>query len=173
MQSILVSYASKHGSTQEIAETIATTFRKHQFEVDLLPANAVESLDKYQAVIFGSAVYAGAWTDEAMAFLKRFDVALEMRPVFFFSSGPTGKGEASAILQGWKYPEAIQAYLARIKPEEIVLFHGKLELETLPLVQRWLIKAMKAPLGDFRQWAEIQAWAENIVQQLSHQVEHL
>lgn len=168
MQTILVSYASKYGSTEQIAQAIATTLRKAHLDVHILPANAVDSLDAFSAVVFGSAVYVGAWTEDAMAFLKRFDVPLQMRPVWLFSSGPTGEGQASAILQGWKYPEALQAYIDRISPQDVRLFHGKLELEKLSWVQRWLVKAIKAPVGDYRQWAEIEAWAESITQELQH-----
>ena len=166
MERILLSYASKHGSTEQIAQYLAENLRKHSFEVHVVPAKAVESLDGYAAVILGSAVYVGNWTDEAMAFLKRFDSALAKLPVYFFSTGPTGEGDPAELLQGWQYPEAIQSYVDHIRPESIALFHGKLELNSLPLIQRLMVKAIKAPVGDYRKWDAIQAWAETIAQTL-------
>jgi menaquinone-dependent protoporphyrinogen oxidase len=168
MKTILVCYASKHGSTEEIAQTIAKCLQKHNFEVRLSPVNEVDSLNDYDAVILGSAVYVGAWTDDAMAFLKRFDAWMQRMPVWFFSSGPTGEGNPSELLQGWKYPEALQAYLERIRPRDVKLFHGKLEVSKLSWLQRLMITGIKAPIGDFRRWDEIQAWAENIAQSLYH-----
>lgn len=168
MKSVLVCHASKHGSTEEIAKTIAKTLQKHNFEVHVADVEAVDSLNDYDAVVLGSAVYIGNWTGEAMAFLKRFDSALQRLPVWFFSSGPTGEGNPSELLQNWKHPEALETYIERIRPRSIKLFHGKLELEQLSWVQRLMVTAIKAPIGDYRQWAEIQAWAENIAQSLYH-----
>jgi menaquinone-dependent protoporphyrinogen oxidase len=171
METILVSYASKQGSTEQIAQVLANILRKHDFEVHVLPANAVDSLNDYCAVVFGSAVYLASWTEDAMAFLKRFDLALQRQPVWLFSSGPTGEGDPSTILQGWKYPEAFQAYINHIRPIDIKLFHGKLELGSLSWVQRWLVKTIKAPVGDYRQWTEIEAWAETIAQKLHRDIQ--
>jgi menaquinone-dependent protoporphyrinogen oxidase len=168
MQYILVAYSSKHGATEEIAHVIARNLQKHGFETKLLPVSAVDSLNDYDAVILGSAVYLGAWTDDAMDFLKRFDTALQRTHVWFFSSGPTGEGNPSELLQGWEYPEALQAHIDRIRPQEIKLFHGKLETDNLSWAQRLMVKVVKAPIGDYRQWDEIQAWAENIAQSLHH-----
>ena len=61
MAHILVAYASKRGSTGEIAESIADVLRQSKLEVDCKPAGEVESLDCHDGVVLGSAVYMKRW----------------------------------------------------------------------------------------------------------------
>ncbi len=166
---VLVAYATKYGATKEIAERIGRVLREAGIQVDVLPANRVGDLTPYQAVVLGSAVYAGQWRKEAAAFLTSQEKGLAERPVWLFSSGPTGEGDPVELTKGWRFPQALQPIAERIQPRDIALFHGVLDLSRMNLFERLIIKAMKAPLGDFRDWTAISAWATTIAETLSAQ----
>lgn len=87
---ILVAYSSKRGSTAEIAETIAATLRREGLDVCLEPVGAVDNLDRFDAVVLGSAVYMKRWRGDAKHFLKKHRKALRQKPLWVFSSGPVG-----------------------------------------------------------------------------------
>jgi len=87
---VLVAYASKRGSTAEIAETVAATLRREGLGVCLERCEAVQSLDNYDAVVLGSAVYMKRWQGDARHFLKKHRKALKQMPFWVFSSGPVG-----------------------------------------------------------------------------------
>lgn len=163
---VLVAYATKHGATAEIAERIAQVLRAAGLTVAVAEANATTDLASYDAVVLGSAVYAGAWRKEAVAFLEAQAEALRQRPVWMFSSGPTGEGDPVALLKGWRFPEAQRPFLERIRPRDVVLFHGELDPARLNLAEKLVIKAVKAPTGDFRDWPAIEAWAQGIADAL-------
>lgn len=159
---VLVAYATKHGATAEIAEKIAQTFRQAGLGADVLPTDRVSDLTRYQAVVLGSAVYLGRWRKEATRFLKANEKALAERPVWLFSSGPTGEGDPVALTQDWHFPKALQPIADRIRPRDTAVFHGALNVKKLNLVEKWMIKNVKAPLGDFRDWDAITSWATAI-----------
>jgi menaquinone-dependent protoporphyrinogen oxidase len=87
---VLVSAASGHGSTCEIARVIGQTLFNDNIAVDMIPPAAVDSIEDYDAVILGSAVYEGHWMAPAKGFAIRFNDQLATRPVWLFSSGPVG-----------------------------------------------------------------------------------
>jgi menaquinone-dependent protoporphyrinogen oxidase len=166
---ILVAYATKHGATAEIAEKIGQVLREVGLETDVLPADRAGDLTPYRAVVLGSAVYAGRWRKEATTFLEANETALAERPVWLFSSGPTGEGDALELLKGWRLPEAQQPMADRIQPRDIAVFHGALDTEKLNLAEKLIVKGVKAPVGDFRDWDAITSWAEAIADDLKTQ----
>ena len=113
-KSVLVAYASRYGATAEIAAKIGETLAAAGLTVDVREVDAVTDLSAYPAVVFGSAVYAGMWQKNAVKFLKREEANLAARPVWFFSSGPTGEGDPVELMDGWKFPEAQQEIADRI-----------------------------------------------------------
>lgn len=163
---VLVAYASKYGSTTEIAERIGQVLARAGFDVDVLPAEQSGPIERYQAVVLGSGVYAGHWLREAMAFLEENATLLAQRPVWLFSSGPTGEGDPVEILDGWRFPHDRETIINRIQPRDIAVFHGKLDPSTLHLGDKLIIKALRAKVGDYRDWAAIEAWAGRIAEQL-------
>jgi menaquinone-dependent protoporphyrinogen oxidase len=162
-QTVLVTYASKHNSTAEIADTIGAVLQKLGVrEVDIRPVDLVEDLTPYSIVVLGSAVYAGQWQSSAANFLKRHEQELTQRMVWLFSSGPTGKGDPSTLMKDWKFPQALEPVIARIQPQGIALFHGKLAPADLTYLERLLVKGIHAPIGDYRDWDMIRDWAAEI-----------
>lgn len=163
---VLVTYATKYGATAEIAEKIGQVLRQAGLHTDVLPAEGVGDLTPYKAVVLGSAVYMGQWRKEAAMFLKANEKELAERMVWLFSSGPTGEGEPVQLTKGWRFPEAQQPIADRIRPRDIAVFHGALDMRKLNLIEKMLIKGVKAPLGDFRDWDAITSWAEAIADAL-------
>jgi menaquinone-dependent protoporphyrinogen oxidase len=163
---VLVAYASKYGSTREIAEKIGVVLKDAGFAVDVLPAERAADVASYRAVVLGSAVYIGGWRKSAAKFLKANERTLAGRPVWLFSSGPTGRGDPVELVKGWRFPKALQPVADRVKPVETVIFQGAAFPEKLSAIGRWMMKKVKAPLGDFRDWNAISVWAGSIAAKL-------
>lgn len=164
---VLVAYATKYGATKEIAKRIGEVLRQEGLNPGVMPANEARNLDQYQAVVLGSAVYAGQWRDEASTFLKENESKLALMPVWLFSSGPTGEGDPVELMSGWQFPETLKPIADRIQPQDIVFFHGKLDSKSLNFAEKLIVKGIKAPMGDFRDWEAITAWAEGIRESLN------
>lgn len=163
---VLVAYATKYGATAEIAEKIGQVLRQAGLQADVLPVKRVHDLTPYKAVILGSAVYIGKWRSEAVKFLKANEKALAERPVWMFSSGPTGEGNAVELLQGWRFPEAQKPIVERIQPRDIAVFHGNVNINKLNFIEKSMIKNIKALFGDFRNWDAITSWAISVADNL-------
>jgi menaquinone-dependent protoporphyrinogen oxidase len=166
---VLVAYATKYGATAEIAERIGEVLRKAGLTADVLPAERVGDVTPYQAVVLGSAVYIGRWQKHAANFLKANEKVLAERPVWLFSSGPTGEGDPVKLTQGWRFPKALQPIVDRIQPRDIAVFHGDVNVEKLNFFEKWMIKNVKAPFGDFRDWGAIASWATAVAHALKEE----
>lgn len=160
---ILVTYASKHGATAEIAERIGAVLRAARLWTDVEPVQQVATLTPYRAVVLGSAVYMGRWRAEARRFLQENRAALAGRDVWIFSSGPTGRGDPETLTKGWTLPSALQDDVEVIRPHAVALFHGALDPGDLGFFERWIVRRVGAPEGDYRDPAAIEAWARGIV----------
>lgn len=164
---VLVTYASKYGATAGIAEKIGQVLLEAGLAVDVRQADQVGDLNPYRAVVLGSAVYIGQWRKEAARFLEANVQTLANRPVWLFSSGPTGEGDPIELVQGWRFPTKLQPLADRIKPRDIAVFHGAIELKKLNVLYRWMLKNVKSANGDYRQWDAITAWAKGIAEALN------
>lgn len=163
---VLVVYGTKYGATAEIAEKIGQVLREAGLAVDVQAADRAGDPSGYQAVVLGSAVYIGQWRKEAAKYLTAHEAALASRPVWLFSSGPTGQGDPVELTQGWRFPAKLQPVADRIRPRDVALFHGAADPDKLNFFYRWMLKNVKAPIGDFRDWAAISAWAAGIADEL-------
>lgn len=155
---VLVTAASRHGATSEIAEAIAGALREKCVAVDVHPVEQVDDLAGYGAVVLGSAVYVGQWLEPARRFVDEHADELAARPTWLFSSGPIGdppKPEPEQAVQ-------IEPLLDKRKAREHRLFAGKIDTSKLGFGERALTLALRVPEGDFRDWAEIADWAETI-----------
>jgi menaquinone-dependent protoporphyrinogen oxidase len=159
---ILVTYASKYGATAEIARKIGDVLRQAGLQVDLLPVEDVRDLTPYRAVILGSGVYIGQWNKEAAAFVKANEETLAGKQVWLFSSGPTGKGDPVALLEGWRLPDALRPAADRIQPRDIAVFHGFINPNKLDFFTKLILKGMKKPFGDYRDWDAITIWSSTV-----------
>jgi menaquinone-dependent protoporphyrinogen oxidase len=155
---ILVAYASKHGSTAEIAHRIAERLSERGHEVDARPVTEVDVLGRPEAVVLGSAVYAGSWRKEAVMFVERHREVLARTPVWLFSSGPLGHH----VEDEQEQPRQLEEIRGWIAPRDHRTFFGKLDLSALSFGERMIAKAVNAPEGDFRDWEDIDAWADGI-----------
>lgn len=155
VMTILVGYASRHGSTQGIAEAIADALRAHGHDVTLAEADAITSLDGFDAVVFGSSVYMGRWLASARDVVTRHAEVLASKPTWLFSSGPTGDQTPTA-------PEDAERYATQVKARAHRVFAGKLDPGTLGLAERLVTRVVNAPTGDYRPWSEIAGWADEI-----------
>lgn len=172
-KNILVTYASKYGATKEIAEKITEVFRQAGLQTDVYPVDSVRDLNSYQAVILGSAVYIGKWPKEAARFLQTHEKTLAARPVWLFSSGPTGVGDPLELLEGWRLPTALQPVADRIQPRDIAVFHGNIDPAKVNVIEKWAVKSLvKKPFGDFRDWDAITSWATSIADMLKNSNGH-
>ena len=156
---VLVAYATKYGATEGIAEKIGQVLGQAGLTVEVLPVDRVTDLNSYKAVVLGSATYIGRWRKEAAKFLKSNEKVLKNKLVWLFSSGPTEEGDPVELMKGWRFPKSLQPIADRIQPKDIAIFHGAMEIENLSRLEKWMIKKVKAPIGDFRDWEAITRWA--------------
>jgi menaquinone-dependent protoporphyrinogen oxidase len=164
---VLISAASRHGSTREIARVIGGTVADTGIDVDIIPPDAVDSLEDYDAVVLGSAVYTGHWLFPARDLVARFQDELAARSVWLFSSGPVGD-PARKLVQSMKQDPAEIARISRYThPRDHHVFAGRLDPQRLSLPQRTSLLVFRDMRGDFRDWAEIRQWADGIAADLT------
>jgi menaquinone-dependent protoporphyrinogen oxidase len=163
---VLVAYASKYGATAGIAERIGQALREEGLEADVRSVEDAGDPLQYGAVVLGSAVYAGQWLKEAASFLTDNESALADRPVWLFSSGPTGEGDPVELMKGWRFPENLQPVADRIGARDLAFFSGVIDPKKLNFPEKMIVRALKAPTGDFRDWDSIEAWAGSVAEAL-------
>ena len=158
---VLVTAASRHGSTAEIGTIIAGILQSSDIDAEVLPPEVVASVVDYDAVILGSAVYAGRWLESARAFVARHADDLATRPVFLFSSGPLGYPSRRPV-------EPADAVAVELMTGAIDLrvFPGRLVGRELDLRERLVATRTHAPYGDFRPWDDVIDWTRAIVRYL-------
>jgi menaquinone-dependent protoporphyrinogen oxidase len=164
---VLVTAASRHGATQEIAAAIASGLaespagRTAGLTAVVLPIEQHTDPGGFAAVILGSAVYAGRWLEPARTYAAIRAGGLRQRPVWLFSSGPVGHPPFPP-----DEPHDVAPLLQLTGAREHRVFPGRLDKARLGFGERAMVTAMRAPLGDFRDWADIRAWADAIAAEL-------
>ena len=175
--SILVAYASRHGATQGIAERIGARLRAAGLDVEIRPAASAKGLASYDAFVIGSASYMFHWLNEATQLVRRNRTALAARPVWLFSSGPLGTEPLDAQGRDQKVaavPKEMAELRETVGARDHRVFFGAYDPTRKPigLAERF-VSIMPAardalPAGDFRDWPEIEAWADEIAGELQH-----
>ena len=163
---VLVAYGSKYGGTREIAEKIGEVLKQENLEADVLSADRAADPSQYDGVIIGSAVYIGQWRKEAANYLLNNETQISGKPLWLFSSGPTGEGDPVELMEGWRYPKKLGSVIERLKPRDNAIFGGVAKDSNLNFLFRFMLKMVKAPLGDYRDWDAITAWAKKITAEL-------
>ncbi|RJQ54167.1 MAG: flavodoxin [Actinobacteria bacterium] len=162
---ILVGYATRYGSTKEVAEAVAAALRDRGLTVDLRPLREVRTLDDYGAVVMGAALYMYRLHKDARRFLSRHRQALTKRPVAIFALGPVHDPSKE---KEWRDSRAqLDKELANfpwLTPVAIEVFGGKFDPADLSFPMSWF--AGKAPASDARDWDRIRAWAGDLVSKL-------
>lgn len=158
---VLVTAASRHGSTTEVAATVGEVLRTAGHDVRVLLPSEVSSLAGYEAAVIGSGIYTARWLEPARELVQRERVALAKIPVWLFSSGPVGVPPKPLEI-----PSDAQSLARMIRARDHRVFPGLVEKRRLGFGERALMAAVRAPEGDFRPWAEIEAWAREIVEEL-------
>ncbi|QQM68069.1 flavodoxin domain-containing protein [Actinomyces weissii] len=159
---ILLTASSRHGSTEEVADVIATELRQGGHDLEVVRPQEVSSVEGYDAFVVGSAVYMTSWTEEAVDFTRRFRDALASKPVWAFSVGLSGLPHGKVT-----DPRRVGPVLLSLDPEEHVTFAGRFDPSRLSLRERTIAKVGGASEGDFRDWDEVRTWARSILAALS------
>jgi len=162
--SVLVAYATRYGSTQEVAEAVTATLRERGVEVDIQPMREVRTLDQYRAVVLGAPLYMFHWHKDALHFLARHREALTQRPVAIFALGPFHADEK----EFQEVREQLEKELAKfpwLTPEAIAIFGGKFDPEKLTFPHNLLPALKNMPASDVRDWTAIRAWASDLAAQ--------
>ena len=158
---ILVSAASKHGATTEIAEAVGDELAERGHQIDVIPPEKVTSTDDRDAFVLGSAVYMGRWMPEARHLAERLGPTVGARPVWLFSSGPIGDPAMPT-----EDPVDAAAIIEATGARDHRVFAGKLDKARLSVPERAVVRALKVQEGDFRDWDAIKVWAASIAESL-------
>ena len=165
-QKILITYASRSGSTAEIAKAIGKTLTQNGAHVDVLAMQDVKDLSSYQAVVAGSAIRKSKWLLEAMQFVQTHRTELAAKPFATFTVCIT-----LAMKNGEQYRKGVSEWVApvraQVKPLSEGLFAGMLDFSKLPfnwdtLLLRLTVALGIFPRGDHRDWNAIREWADSI-----------
>ncbi len=168
----VVAFASRYGSTKEIAEFIAEHLRRGGASAEARSVEVVSNPEDYDALVVGSAVYMQRWMDSAVEFVHEHQAILAQRHLWLFSSGPLELPPELVAKNGLdSVPKEIPGLQEALKPHDHRVFFGVLDPKKLSFKHRALRKLPAArplfPEGDFRKWDEIKSWTDEIAQSLS------
>ena len=158
---VLVTAATRHGATAEIAAAIGEVLAGRGLDATVAAPEQVKGVDGYDAVVLGSAVYAGHWLKPARELVGRFGTVLADRPVWLFSSGPVGDPPKPE-----EDPVDVTEILTATGARDHRVFAGRLVRRQLSFPERAIVSALRVPEGDFRDWPEIRQWADEIAEAL-------
>lgn len=154
---VVVAAASRHGSTEMIADCIHEELEYGGCQADLMDADSLTSVAEYDAVVLGSAVYDGHWLKSARKLASRLEAQLDGKPVWLFSSGPVG-----ALARGAAAPSDAAEIARRLHAKDHRVFPGRVERDKLGVGERFRLRTSGGANGDDRDWIEIGRWARTI-----------
>jgi menaquinone-dependent protoporphyrinogen oxidase len=157
---ILITYATKCGSTAEIARAISESLCEKGMSVDVRPMKSVSDLNGYRAVVIGSAIRMGKWLPEALEFVARHQNRLAQMPTAAFTVhmlNTDDTPESRSAREGYVAP-----LHQLLSPGAEAFFAGKIDLACMSLFDRLISKAMKATDQDLRDWDKIRSWADSL-----------
>ena len=162
----LVTVASRHGGTLEIAEAISRALEEHGVSAELVNIDEVRNLGGYDACVVGSGIYLGNWLKEARHFVDTHARELAERPTWLFGSGsivgtPPVGDDPNALGAG-----VGERLVETTNARGLKLFAGRLDRSKLGLLERTAVRGAHAREGDYRDWEEIERWATEIAAEL-------
>lgn len=165
MNKVLVAYASKCGSTGEVAQAIAQELCAQGMTVDVRRVGEVKDVSGYDAFVVGSAIRMGSWLGEAKQFVEANAAVLQSAPTAFFTVHMlnTDDNEESKTNRA-AYVAPIHAI---VQPDAEAFFAGKIELGKLSFLDRMLSKMMSAQDEDKRDWDAVKQWADQLAPQFA------
>lgn len=157
---VLVTYASRAGSTAEVAQAVTAQLCTHGYRVDVRPIDEVDDLRAYDRVVVGSAIRMGQWLPAAIKFMAAHKAELGAKPTAFFTVHLNNMGDDEASRQ------ARAAYLvpvhAHLTPAHEAFFAGKMDFAKLTWLDRFIAKRVGATEVDLRDWQAIRTWADQV-----------
>lgn len=167
-EKVLVTYASTHGSTQEIAEVVAEVLHERGLSVDLQPVRTVKDLTKYNAVVLGAPMYMFRLHSDAKRFLTKHRNVLEnVVPVSIFSGGPMEEGKEEQWDEVRVQLEKELAKFPWLKPASIEIVGGRFDPTNLRFPWKFIPALKQMPPTDLRDWVAIRAWAGGLAEQFA------
>jgi menaquinone-dependent protoporphyrinogen oxidase len=154
--------STRRGLEQGIAERIAEKLRQLGKEAEARSMDEVSDPGSYEAFVIGSAVYYGSWLKEATEWVHRNQAGLAGHPVWLFSVGPLG----IEVKDAEQHPKEMAEFQHTLGLRDQRIFFGALDHSRLSFAERVMVKAVRAPAGDFRDWGAIEAWAASIARDL-------
>ena len=166
IQKVLVTYASRFGSTKGVAQAIGRTLSENGLMADVLPMCDVRDLSAYDAVVAGSAINGGAWLPEAMQFMQANQSELSKKPFAAFLVCMT-----LSMRNAEQYRGHVATWLdpvrALVRPVSEGLFAGALDIGKIPSFSDRLKFRLSVLFGvwkegDHRDWNAIRQWAMDL-----------
>ena len=163
---VLVVVASRHGSTQELAQAMGQALQAHGVtaqisDIDGVPASGAGAVEDFDAVVLGSALYSQHWLEAATRFASERSQVLQGRPVWLFSSGAVGN---PSMHEG---PQELTELRQLTGAREHRIFPGRLDEDELDVEERAVVTELGAAGGDYRDWAAVRAWAAQVADALT------
>jgi len=156
---VLVAYASRRGSTREVAERVALVLRERGLRAQLVPAAEVDELSGYDGVVLGAALYVGRLHPDARRFLTRHREALANTRLAVFAMGPRTL-EPAEVEESRAQLERALTRVPELEPISTAIFGGVVD----PAKLHFPLNRM--PASDARDWVAIRSWAEELAGKL-------
>jgi menaquinone-dependent protoporphyrinogen oxidase len=164
---VLIVYATRAGSTGEVAKAIGETLSEAGTHVEVQSVVDVNDLSRYQAVIVGSAIRMGRWLPEAVDFVKKHSDELSQMPTAYFVVCSTMKDDTPENRKkALAYLDSVHKAAPNIKPVDTGLFAGVIDFSKLSFMDKSMLKVRGASEGDFRNWAAIKKWSNDVAPML-------
>lgn len=176
MKRVLVAYASRYGSTAEIAQRIGSrigqdTTLGQPFEVVTLPAKEVASLDGFDAVVLGTAIIASKPLPDATAFMTRHSAEFAGKDFAVFIVGLTPVKETTKSRAEMNIAlSTLENGAPGARFIDSAIFAGAITTKSLPFVLKLFVRLANVPIGDSRDWKAIEDWADKVARKLSREI---
>ena len=161
---VLITYASKYGSTGGVADAIGKELCSKGLATDVVLIKNANNVSSYQGVVIGSAIYRGKWLSEALDFVeKNRDILLQVPVAYFLVCMTLSRPTEENRTQVLSYMDPILTAVPEIKPVGIGTFAGALDYNNLSWINKKILESKGSPEGDFRDWNAIRTWAREPV----------